>query len=46
MLVAAFLSVLGIAAAVYFALEDYTEGLLLVIVILLAAVLFVQATKR
>lgn len=41
----AFLSVLGIAAAVYYAIEGYTDGLLLVIAILRAAILFFVATK-
>jgi hypothetical protein len=46
MLVAAFLSVLAVAAGVFFAIGGSLEGLLLVIAILLAAILFVQATKR
>jgi hypothetical protein len=41
----AFLSIQEIAAAIYYAIEDYTNGLLLVIAILLAAILFVVATK-
>jgi hypothetical protein len=40
-----FLAIIGIAAAVVYALSDYTNGLLLIIAILLAAILFVLATR-
>ena len=35
-----------IAAGVFYAIEGWTEGLLLVIVILLAGILFLLATKH
>jgi hypothetical protein len=35
----------AVTGAVYYAIEGYTNGLLLVIAILLAAILFVVATK-
>ena len=41
-----FVAVLAIAAAVYYAIESYTDGLLLVIVFLLAMILVLVATKR
>ena len=40
-----FLAVLGIALGVYYAINQYTEGLLLVIVLLLAGILVVVSTK-
>ena len=46
MLVGVFVSILGIAAAVYYAVEGYTDGLLLVIALLLAVLVFLVATKR
>lgn len=45
MLGGAFVSILGIAAAVYYAIESYTDGLLLVIALLLAVLVFLVATK-
>ena len=39
------LSVVGIAASVYYASQGYTDGLLLVIVILLVGILMVLATR-
>jgi len=40
-----FMAVLGIAAGVYFAISQYTDGLLLVIILLLAGLLVVASTK-
>ena len=40
-----FMGVLGIAAGVFFVLTEYTDGLLLVIIFMLAALLAVVATK-
>ena len=40
-----FMAVLGIAVGVYFAINQYTEGLLLVIIFMLAGLLVVVATK-
>ena len=40
-----FMALVGIAAAIYYAIEDYTNGLLLVIALLLAVLLFMVATK-
>ena len=46
MLLGVFLSVLGIAAGVVFAIAGNTEGLLLVVIVLLAAILLQLSTKR
>ena len=40
-----FLAVLGIAMGVFYTLQEYTEGLLLVIISMLAGLLVVVATK-
>ena len=44
-LFAIFLAVLGIAMGVFYTLQEYTEGLLLVIIFMLAGLLVVVATK-
>lgn len=41
-----FQAVLGIAGAGHYAIEGYTGGLLMIIAILLAIILFVLATKE
>jgi hypothetical protein len=41
----AFMAVVGIAAAIYYAIDGYTDGLLLVMALLLAVPLFVVASK-
>lgn len=40
-----FMAVLGIAVGVYFAISQHTDGLLLVIIFMLAGLLVVVATK-
>ena len=39
------MAVLGIAMGVFYTLQEYTEGLLLVIIFMLAALLVVVATR-
>jgi hypothetical protein len=45
MVIGWFMALVGIAAAIFYAIEDSTNGLLLVIALLLAVLLFVVATK-
>ena len=43
--VGVFMAVIGIALGVYYAINQYTDGLLLVIILLLAGILVVVSTR-
>jgi hypothetical protein len=45
-LLGVFLAFIGVAAGVYYAINQYTDGLLLIIVFLLAGILLVVSTRK